>query len=144
MVPRSQVADDLEAAKRVSYRNLPVTEMGQVQSAIDAAHNFSGDEPINLKQVYALLRLAAPQFERASKDLLFLSLAERLAIAKGVTNIDGKYDVKIPGGHFYLYAIYMTDYSLIEWMVPFDFDESGEKSLDLFNESASMILNKSD
>ncbi|MDE2104705.1 MAG: hypothetical protein KGL39_46140 [Patescibacteria group bacterium] len=64
---------------------------------------------------------------------------------KTITNIDGKYSLKdIPGGHYMIYARHLTEYSLIEWLTPAELIKGPEVTVDLFNQNAAIILNKSD
>ena len=60
------------------------------------------------------------------------------------TNVDGKYRLEnVQGGRYYLYSTYRTAFSIAEWMIPLELDSS-EKTVDLFNANASLILNKAD
>ena len=60
------------------------------------------------------------------------------------TGIDGTYEAQAPGGDFYLYAIYESDYSSVEWMIPVTVTEAGPLKIDLHNDTAAFIRNKKD
>lgn len=57
------------------------------------------------------------------------------------TSIDGAFEFQdVPGGYYYLFAIYQNEMSLAEWMTPLKVDQP-TVTCNLFNEKAERILN---
>jgi hypothetical protein len=60
--------------------------------------------------------------------------------ATAQVNIDGKFSFEtVPSGKYYLYAMWSTEFSSVEWLVPVDVKGSGPVSQDLFNDTAAVI-----
>ena len=68
----------------------------------------------------------------------------REAVAKAHTDVDGKYNVEVQGGHYYAYARYESAYSVVEWMIPVNVIDPKNISIDFHNETAESIENKKD
>jgi len=45
---------------------------------------------------------------------------------------------------YYLYALYITSFSVIEWLLPLEIDRAKSISIDLYNDNANQIINKKD
>lgn len=60
------------------------------------------------------------------------------------TDVDGKYQIELPGGDYYLYAIFESSLGHVSWFLPIKIVKEGEIKLDLHNENADVIENKSE
>ena len=97
-----------------------------MSDAIEIMASLPPEHLIDLKTIYALIRVTAEgsggddsemKFLSVSKDTLWPSVLKKAEPEIITTNIDGKYhraDVK--GGSYYLYSEYESPYSIIEWM----------------------------
>jgi len=104
-------------------------------------------QPVDTKYVYDLLRLTAlgSTMNRIVDEELWPSVVARLRVRDAVTNIDGKYRIAdLQGGRYYVYSLFATDHAAVEWMRPIMVDRSEEVSCDLYNETATTIVNKTD
>jgi small-conductance mechanosensitive channel len=58
------------------------------------------------------------------------------------TDIEGKYRIELPVGSYYLYAIFESEYSSVEWLIPVKVLGNEEIKIDFRNENADRIDNK--
>jgi len=58
------------------------------------------------------------------------------------TGVDGKYQIELPVGSYYLYAAFESEYSSVDWFIPLQVLSNEEIKVDFHNENASRISNK--
>lgn len=126
-------ADELEAyAKMVSAAGDKVPDRMDVRDAYRLMQTVHHSEPSSKK--YAIFAPLGARFGSVVKEGLQKTVQ---------VNVDGKFSLDgVPGGRSYLYAIWSTEFSSIEWLIPLDVKESGSISQDLFNDNAEIIWNK--
>jgi len=78
------------------------------------------------------------------EDRQFIDIAKRGLVDRVKTDIEGKYELKLKGGKYFFYALYATEYGLVEWLIPVAILNSDDVKLDLSNSNAVFILNKGD
>jgi len=64
------------------------------------------------------------------------------AVGSTHTDVDGKYQIELPVGSYYLYAAFESAYSSVDWFIPLQVLSNEEIKVDFSNENASRISNK--
>jgi hypothetical protein len=123
---------------------------------VRAMHEMDGSELIDLRKALSIAREESTirRALRDSKDVARMlrlerygwsELVDRFLVAEATTNIEGKYEIRsLKGGEYLVCGWYSNALSYIDWTVPLTIDESREYQLDLFNETAREIVNKSE
>ena len=75
---------------------------------------------------------------------LWIEICREQLLATAHTDVDGKYSIEVPGGHYYVYAAFESSNSEVEWFVPVTVGDVKDVSVDLHNENAARIRNKMD
>ena len=97
-------------------------------------------EPIGIETVFSVLSPEATVMERSA----WAAYVRSNWWPMRDTDVDGKYTVEVPVGHYYLYAMFESSYFAIEWLVPVTVSEAKDISVDLHNENAVRMANKKD
>jgi hypothetical protein len=170
MVPRSEArptllvlknnADiahaDAEARLASASDNMkPFAEMMEARTKgvalVVQNHLGGGDkELVDVKQVYEDCRFMSAILTKSSSKMKLIGdetnwpeFVRNHMVKEANSGIDGLYGFKgLMGGRYYFYALYQTELSLIEWLVPIEISEDGELKKDFFNDTATLILNK--
>ena len=106
------------------------------------------DEIKNVRKVYDIVKRHKKicdmcVYRATKKDNLWPRVLACLLVLETKTDIAGKYKIEnIKRGDYFLYALYETSFSLIEWLVPVEDSHSKNISLDLYNDNAIRIVNK--
>jgi hypothetical protein len=102
-------------------------------------------ELVDLKKVHELIRLTAFGTARAKivGDELWPKVVAKAFTGKAETSIEGRYSLgPVPGGEYYVYALYQTEWGVIEWMFPLRVEKDGPVVCDLHNNKAFLIVNE--
>lgn len=107
---------------------------------------------ISLEAIHGLIIIANESsyseeftFSNIKGDMILTKLIAKAIVTKATTDIDGKYQIEnISGGEYVLYAISMSSFSIIDWMVPVEIKQEENIKIDLYNQNAARIVNKSD
>jgi hypothetical protein len=108
------------------------------------------DAMMDLEKVHQALNLAywehgdtAIKAIRLSHDKVWPLIVKQALVVETVASIDGKYEIKsLKGGHYLLHARHVANYGVLEWLIRLDIEQSGEIKQDLFNKTATEIVNK--
>jgi len=121
----------------------------QVKTLLGEPENLMTD----VEAIYLLIRkynLAqsnedSSEYSSIKEDKLWPKMVSLCKVSSVKTGIAGKYKIQnLDKDQYYLYALYITNFSLIEWFLPLDKDRGKSIFIDLYNENASQIINKED
>lgn len=79
------------------------------------------------------------------KESMHINIIAGSIISEVSTNIDGKYEISnVKKGNYCLYSVYESPFSVIEWAIPIKISSEEPIELNLYNSTASRIVNKFD
>lgn len=110
-------------------------------------HLLPDESRINTAILYYLTRRnpLGRSYSSVSSDPHWPEIVATIEKGNTRTNIEGKYTLdNVHGGKHILYSVYSTDSALMEWIIPLEIMQSRDYSHDLFNDTATIILNKGD
>lgn len=114
-----------------------------IQSIQDRAANLSRRPATELVDM-AVMYKEMPQSPSEEETETWDAICSQQFAGTAHTDVDGKYELELPGGNYYLYARFESTYSRIEWFVPVRVANAGGVKVDFHNENAALIKNKSD
>jgi tetratricopeptide (TPR) repeat protein len=110
------------------------------EKKVGEASKVNSSAPIDLKLIFSVVSENAGEGENVTWN----SICSQLLIGQTHTDVDGKYSIELPGGNYYLSAMFDSSYSRVDWLVPIRIGETKDVSVDLHNENAFRIINKND
>jgi hypothetical protein len=116
------------------------TQLESARKAIDMGSRIRGSVSIDVGTIYALL----PERRRRLGQDTWAAICARQLAETIHADPDGKYQAELPAGSYYLYATYESYYSFIEWFLPLKISTAGDIKIDLHNDNANVIYNKTD
>ena len=108
------------------------------EKRIEEAMESKVDDVFPVEQLFGM---KSKNLETTSTWIAFVLAG---AVSRTHTDVDGKYNVEVRGGHYYAYARYESAYSVVEWMIPVNVIDPKNISIDFHNETAESIENKND
>lgn len=112
-------------------------------SMVDRSDRFMREIVTTGGNVPADYKLSEYVPKDVKSDELWPRVVAHLKVAQGETGIDGKYQIRdVKGGKYYLYAVYETNTSIAEWMIPVDIKQTGDITISLHNGTAAIIANE--
>jgi hypothetical protein len=123
-----------------------VRQYDALERQVELTFDPGSPEPLNALIVYDAARAVQGDNAFGAKAVVgdrVMPLFLRESGAQSVnTDVRGHYSIEgLTGGSYYVYALYYTDGSLIEWMAPLTVDKAGPLAFDLHNNKARLILN---
>lgn len=109
-----------------------------IQELIDKASKIPPTEQVDMFHLYAI-------FPSSKKDIeikTWSAICNQQEVKKVHTDVEGKYEVELQGGDYYLYAILNSSYSYVEWFIPVRVADIKGVKIDIHNENAEIIQNK--
>jgi hypothetical protein len=129
---------ELSIAKRSVAVGTRVAKAAEKQA--NQASKMTPDAPVDMQHIFSLLSEEAGDGETT----VWATICSQQLVGKVHADVDGKYSIDVSGGSYYLYATFESAYSQIIWFVPVTVAEPKDIAVDLHNENAVRITNKSD
>lgn len=128
---------EVETRKRIHILE-PI--LRDTESLIEEASKVNSTDPVDLKYIFSVLSEKAGEGENATWD----SICRQLLVGQTHTDVDGKYSLELPGGEHYLYAMFDSAYSRVDWLIPIKVRDTKDIAIDFHNENAFRIINKNE
>ena len=97
-------------------------------------------DPVDMRRIFSVVSENAGEEENTTWN----SICNQLLVEQTHTDVDGKYSIELPGGEYYLYAMFNSAYSKVDWLIPIRIGNKKDVTIDFHNENAFRIINKSD
>jgi hypothetical protein len=131
------MADHVSTSKAaVSSRRWQVDKL---EGLAAEASNSAKSAPVEMREMYNVVFSEAAVGGLSAWD----TICRQQLAATGHTDVDGKYSIELQGGHYYLFAKFESAYSEVDWLIPLSVTEAKDIQLDLRNDNAGRITNKS-
>lgn len=141
---RFEAAKETGAAK--SEAEALVRQYETVEKVVKQFADPNSDRPLESREVLLVVRGihgdTLSNGKHIVSDAIWPLFLEESGARFAETNISGHFTLEgLPGGWYYVYALYYTDNNLIEWLVPLKVEKSGPLTFNLHNDKARVILN---
>jgi tetratricopeptide (TPR) repeat protein len=127
----------VEARKRMDTLELILKD---TEELLKNASKINPSDPVDLTFILSVVSENAGEEENTTWN----SIRSQLLVGQTHTDVDGKYSIELPGGNYYLNAMFDSFYSRVDWLVPIRVDETKDIFVDLHNENAFRIINKNE
>ena len=109
--------------------------LASLQDQLATAAKVGGNVPVDLATIYAL----HPDLPTAQEIQVWAAICNQQIAGRVHTDVDGKYNIEVTGGYYFLYAEFKASRSLIKWFVPVKVSDAKDVVVDLHNENAHII-----
>ena len=132
------IAADLAPKKRLAA--LREEAVKSIEKQIKSAAETPATASVDMRSIFSLLSQECGEEETK----VWAAICSQQLAGTVHTDVDGKYSVDVPGGYYYLYAEFESEYSEVVWFVPVKIGEPNDMAVDIHNENAVRIINKKD